>query len=212
MPVHVIDHPLIRDALAHIRSKDTRPEDLRPHVDRVAGMLVYEALRDLPTVAVPVQTPVEAATAQALAPEVRIAVVPILRAGLAMLEATLKCVPHAKVWHLGAYRDPETLKPVSYYNQLPSTFEGERVLMLDGMIATGGTIVAALQLVRQKRPLGVKLVTLLAAQEGIDNVLAAHPQVDVYLAAIDPELTHTRPAGVVVPGLGELSDRLYGTE
>lgn len=209
--MHLIDHPLVQQALTRIRDKATSGRELRFHVDRITAMLTYEALRDLPMARVEIETPFASATGSALPPEARIAIVPVLRAGLAMVEAALRCAPQAEVWHLGAYRDPESLKPVSYYNRLPRTFEGTRVLLLDGTIATGGTMIAAMDLIDEKQPVLVSVVTLVSAKQGLDNLLAAHPGLEVYVAAIDPELSTGRAAGRILPGVGELSDRLYGT-
>lgn len=206
--VTVIDHPLVQHKLSHLRSIQTGPKEFRELVQELAMLLCYEATRDLPLTDVMVETPIGPAQAKELEGK-KLGIVPILRAGLGMVDGLLSLIPAAKVGHIGLYRDPNTLTPVDYYCKLPPDAEERDIIILDPMLATGGSAVEAITLVKKAGCKSIKLVNLLAAPEGIKAVETAHPDVDIYIAAVD---SHLNEHGYIVPGLGDAGDRLYGTK
>jgi len=206
--VHVIDHPLIQHKITLIRDKNTGPKDFRDLVGEVAMLMAYEVTRDLVCETVEVETPIGQATGRQLAGK-KVGVVAILRAGLGMVDAVLKLIPAAKVGHIGLYRDPDTLRPVEYYCKLPPDVSERELILLDPMLATGGSACAAIQFAKDRGANSIKLVNLIAAPEGIRLVQQTHPDVDIYVAAVDQCLNSH---GYIVPGLGDAGDRLFGTK
>jgi uracil phosphoribosyltransferase len=206
--VVVIDHPLIQHKLSIIRNEETGSKDFRELVREVALLMAYEITRDLPLEDVDVKTPVAIAKCRQLAGE-KIGVIPILRAGLGMVEPILELYPTARVGHIGLYRDPNTLKPVEYYCKLPSDLPERDLIVVDPMLATGGSLVAAIDLVKRKGGKRIKVLSLIAAPEGIKVVQTAHPDVDIFTAAIDECLNEH---AYITPGLGDAGDRLFGTK
>jgi len=206
--VHVIDHPLIQHKITLIRDKNTGPKDFRDLVGEVAMLMAYEVTRDLVCETVEVETPIGQATGKQLAGK-KVGVVAILRAGLGMVDAVLKLIPAAKVGHIGLYRDPDTLRPVEYYCKLPPDVSERELILLDPMLATGGSACAAIQFAKDRGANSIKLVNLIAAPEGIRLVQQTHPDVDIYVAAVDQCLNSH---GYIVPGLGDAGDRLFGTK
>lgn len=210
--VFVSPHPLAQHKLTLLRRKETEPKKFREVISELAMMLVYEATHDLAMRAVSIATPLT--TTQSMAIAEKVGLVPILRAGLGMVEGAWKLLPQAEVWHLGLYRDERTLKPVSYYNKLPVAPTVELCLVLDPMLATGGSAIAAVDVLKQWGVTRIKFVGLLAAPEGIHALHAAHPDVAVHVAGIDERLTSTGdafPSGYIWPGLGDAGDRQFGT-
>jgi uracil phosphoribosyltransferase len=206
--VVVVDHPLIQHKLSMIRNEQTGSKDFRELVYEVAMLMAYEITRDLPLEEIEVQTPVAVAKCKRLAGE-KIGVIPILRAGLGMVEPILELYPTARVGHIGLYRDPQTLKPVEYYCKLPTDLPERELIVVDPMLATGGSVVAALDLIKRRGGKRIKLLSLIAAPEGIQAVQAAHPDVDIFTAAID---SHLNEHAYIIPGLGDAGDRLFGTK
>ncbi|KSU81849.1 uracil phosphoribosyltransferase [Fictibacillus enclensis] len=206
--VFVLDHPLIQHKLTHIRDVETGTKEFRELVDEVAGLMAFEITRDLPLEEVTIQTPVSEATMKVIAGK-KLGLVPILRAGLGMVDGILKLIPAAKVGHVGLYRDPETLLPVEYYVKLPSDVEERDFIVIDPMLATGGSAAAAIMSLKNRGAKNIKLMCLVAAPEGIDLIHRDHPEVDIYLAALDEKLNDH---GYIVPGLGDAGDRLFGTK
>ncbi len=204
--VHVSTHPLIQHKLARLRATDTPPPEFRELVAAISRSLAFEATADIRIKPVPVKTPLVETTAFELAEKVGF--VPVLRAGLGMAEAMLQAVPEASVWHLGLYRDHATLKPVTYYNKLPAKPDMDVALVLDPMLATGGSAIAAIDILKSHGTPRVKFVGLIAAPEGLKALQAAHPDVPIFLAALD---THLNEVGYIVPGLGDAGDRQFGT-
>ena len=204
--VSVSAHPLIRHKLARLRSVATPPPEFRELVAAISRALVFDATADVRLRAVPVNTPLVETTGYELGEKVGF--VPVLRAGLGMAEAMLQAVPEASVWHLGLYRDHATLKPVTYYNKLPAKPDMDVALVLDPMLATGGSAVAAIDILKAAGTTRVKFVGLIAAPEGVRALQAAHPDVPLFLAALD---THLNEKGYIVPGLGDAGDRQFGT-
>ncbi len=201
-------HPLILHKLTYIRDENTGNKNFRELVEEVSMLMAYEATRDLELIECEVKTPVAKTKSKVLAGK-KLGIVPILRAGLGMVEGIIKIVPHAKVGHIGLYRDPETLKPVSYYCKLPIDISEREIIVVDPMLATGGSAVAAIRKIEEHNPKGIKLMILIAAPEGIAEVQKECPDVDIYVAAIDEKLNDH---GYIVPGLGDAGDRLFGTK
>lgn len=206
--IHILNHPLLQHKLRILRDETTGTNEFRKVVSEIASLMTYEATRDLPTREVDVQTPVSVAHCQILAGK-KIAIVPILRAGLGMVDGVLEMLPTAKVGHIGLYRDPETLAPVEYYCKMPHDIAERDVIVLDPMLATGGSAVAAIQFLKNYECRSIKLMNILAAPEGIQAVRTAHPDVDIYVAAVDEKLNDH---GYIVPGLGDAGDRIFGTK
>lgn len=206
--VFVFDHPLIQHKLSIIRNVETGAKDFRTLVDEVSMLMAYEVTRDLPLEEVEVQTPLVTATCKQLAGK-KLGLVPILRAGLGMVDGFLRLLPTARVGHVGLYRDPETLKPVEYYCKLPSDLAERELIVLDPMLATGGSAAAAITFIKQRGGRHIKLMSLIAAPEGVKVVQEAHPDVDIYVAAVD---SHLNEHAYIVPGLGDAGDRLFGTK
>ena len=206
MPVQLVDHPLVHDALVALRDKRTTPEHFRRAATRISVLLAAEALRELPTSSTTVDTPLGPAAGRRLAPDV--VVVPVLRAGLGMLDAVLDLVPSARVGHIGLQRDELTAVASQYYAKLPASLDASYVLMIDPMLATGGSAVAALDLLGRAGAHVVRIVCIVAAPEGIALVEQQHPQVVIYTPVVDEGLNQHK---FIVPGLGDFGDRLYGT-
>ena len=206
--VKIVDHPLIQHKISLMRDRNTGTKEFRDLVSEIATLLCYEATRDLPTEEVEVETPIALARTHVLAGR-KLALVPILRAGLGMVDGVLEMLPTAKVGHIGLYRDPETLDPVEYYCKLPSDVAERDLLVLDPMLATGGSAIAAIEFIKKRGGKNIRLVNMIAAPEGIKAVREAHPDVDIYVAAIDQGLNEH---GYIVPGLGDAGDRLFGTK
>lgn len=204
----VIDHPLIQHKVSLIRDKQTGTKDFRELVEEIAMLMAYEVTRDLPLKEVEIETPVAKAKTKVISGKT-IGIVPILRAGLGMVDGILKLVPAAKVGHIGLYRDPETLQPVEYYCKLPADVGERDLIILDPMLATGGSACGAIALLKQRGVKNIKLVCLIAAPEGIKAVREAHGDVDIFVAAVDEKLNDH---GYIVPGLGDAGDRLFGTK
>jgi len=205
--VTVLDHPLIQDKLSMLRDKNTGHREFRNIVGEIAMLMCYEATRGFPSTTVEVETPV--ATAKCNVLDRKLALIPILRAGLGMVESMLQLLPTAKVGHIGLYRDPDTLLPVEYYCKLPDDIKERDVLLLDPMLGTGNTAAAAVQFIKEQKPRSVRFVCLLAAPEGIGVLTDAHPDLEVYTCAIDERLNEH---GYIVPGLGDAGDRIFGTK
>jgi uracil phosphoribosyltransferase len=206
--VHVLDHPLLQHKLSILRDKDTGVKEFREIVGEIAGLMCYEATRDLPTREVQIETPVATATCRVLAGK-KIAIVPILRAGLGMVDSIIALIPSAKVGHIGLYRDPETHHPVEYYCKMPPDISERDVLIVDPMLATGGSASAAIQFLKNYGCKSIKLMNIIAAPEGIAVVEKDHPDVDIYVAAVDEKLNDNK---YIVPGLGDAGDRIFGTK
>ena len=206
--VHILDHPLLQHKLTILRDERTGVKEFREIVAEVATLECYEATRDLPLEDIEVKTPVATGTFKHLAGK-KLAIVPILRAGLGMVDGILTLIPSAKVGHIGLYRDPETLAPVEYYCKMPSDISERDVIVLDPMLATGGSAVAAIQFLKNYGCHNIKLMNVLAAPEGIRAVREAHPAVDIYVAGVDEGLNDH---GYIVPGLGDAGDRIFGTK
>ncbi|HHV39469.1 MAG TPA: uracil phosphoribosyltransferase [Tepidimicrobium sp.] len=206
--VVVLDHPLIKHKLTFIRDKNTGSKEFRELVKEVSMLMAYEVTRDLPLVEIEIETPVTRTKAQVISGK-KLGIVPILRAGLGMVDGMLNLLPAAKVGHVGLYRDPKTLKPVEYYCKLPQDVEERDLIVLDPMLATGGSAVAAVDFLKRRNPNSIKLVTLIAAPEGIEAMEKAHPNIDMYVANIDEKLDED---AYIVPGLGDAGDRLFGTK
>jgi uracil phosphoribosyltransferase len=204
--VHVSGHPLIRHKLARLRATDTKPPEFRDLVAAISWVLFFEATHDVALRPVTVRTPLTETTCREIGE--KIGLVPVLRAGLGMADAMLQALPEASVWHLGLYRDHTTLKPVTYYNKLPAKPDMDLALVLDPMLATGGSAMAAIDILKASGVRKVKFVGLIAAPEGRDALRAAHPDVPMYLAALDDRLNEV---GYIVPGLGDAGDRQFGT-
>ncbi|MGE4271769.1 MAG: uracil phosphoribosyltransferase [Desulfitobacterium sp.] len=206
--VHVLDHPLIQHKLSLIRDENTGSKDFRELVEEVAMLMAYEVTRDFPLQDVEVKTPVATMKAKAIAGR-KVGLIPILRAGLGMVDGMLKLIPTAKVGHVGLYRDPETLKPVEYYCKLPTDVEERDLIVIDPMLATGGSATAAITFLKERGAKHIKLMCLIAAPEGIREVQSYHDDVDIFVAAVDD---HLNDHGYIIPGLGDAGDRLFGTK
>ena len=206
--VHVLDHPLIQHKLTFIRDENTGVKEFREMVDEVALLMTYEVTRDLSLQEVEINTPICKTKSKVLAGK-KIGVVPILRAGLGMVDGITSLIPSAKVGHIGLYRDPETLEPVEYYCKLPTDIHERDLIITDPMRATGGSASAAISFLKQRGAKHIKLMCLIAAPEGIERVQKDHDDVDIYVAAVDEKLNEH---GYIVPGLGDAGDRLFGTK
>jgi uracil phosphoribosyltransferase len=206
--LQVLDHPLIQHKLSLIRDEKTGSKEFRELVEEVAMLMAYEVTRDFPLQEIEVKTPVALAKAKVLAGR-KVGLVPILRAGLGMVDGMLRLIPAAKVGHVGLYRDPETLLPVEYYCKLPSDIAERDLIVIDPMLATGGSASAAITFLKDRGARNIKLMCLIAAPEGILAVQKAHPDVDIFVAAVDECLNDH---GYIIPGLGDAGDRLFGTK
>lgn len=206
--VMIFDHPLIQHKIGIIRDKNTGAKEFRELVEEISMLMCYEVTRELPLEEVEIETPVGPAKVNAICGK-KIGIVPILRAGLGMVDGMLKLIPTARVGHIGLYRDPETLNPVEYYCKLPSDIKDRELILLDPMLATGGSIIAGIQFLKDRGANNIKVMCLLAAKSGIEKVNKAHPDVDIYAASVDEKLNDH---GYIVPGLGDAGDRLYGTK
>ena len=206
--VIVIDHPLVQHKLSILRDRETGTKEFRELVEELAILLAYEVTRDLPLKETTVETPVATARVKTLAGK-KLGVVPILRAGLGMVDGITRLLPAAKVGHIGLYRDPATLRPVDYYCKIPSDISERDIIIVDPMLATGGSAVAAINAIKRHGCRNIKLVCLIAAPEGIEAVRKEHDDVDIYLACVDEYLNDH---GYIVPGLGDAGDRLFGTK
>ena len=207
LKVNVIDHPLIQHKLTLMRQKDTGTKDFRELLEEISMFMAYEITRDFPLKEVDIETPVAKCKSKVLAGK-KVGVVPILRAGLGMLSGVVNMIPAARVGHVGMYRDPETLKPVEYYCKLPSDVADRTLIVVDPMLATGGSASAALYLIKEKGAQSIILMCLVAAPEGVKVINEEHPDVPVYVAAVDEKLNEH---GYIVPGLGDAGDRIFGT-
>lgn len=206
--VFIADHPLIQHKLSILRDERTGTKEFRALIGEITMLLCYEAMRDLPLEAKKVKTPVDFADTKVIAGK-KLAFVPILRAGTGMLDAVLELVPSAKVGHIGLYRDPETLKPVTYYCKLPADISEREVFVIDPMLATGGSAIDAIDKVKEFNPKSIKFMGIIAAPEGIKALSEAHPDVDIFVSALDD---HLNDHGYIVPGLGDAGDRIFGTK
>ncbi len=205
--VHIMDHPLILHKLALIRNKDTGVKEFRETISEIATLLCYDASRNLRTKEVLVETPLTTAKCNVLADSV--AIVPILRAGLGMVDGILSLIPNAKVGHIGLYRDPETKQPVEYYCKLPDRIEEREVFIVDPMLATGGSAIAAVQFLKNYGARKINFLCIIAAPEGLDALHKAHPDVDIFCASLDEKLNDH---AYILPGLGDAGDRIFGTK
>lgn len=206
--VYVCDHPLIQHKLTYIRDENTTTKDFRELVDEVATLMAYEITRSIPLETVSVKTPVAQTESKIISGRM-LGLIPILRAGLGMVDGVLKLLPAAKVGHIGLYRDPETLQPVEYYTKLPTDVTERELIVIDPMLATGGSAIAAISVLKKLNCTQIKLMCLIAAPEGIKALQDAHPDVDLYVAAVDDYLNDH---GYIIPGLGDAGDRLFGTK
>ena len=206
--VYVFDHPLIQHKLTYIRDKNTGTKDFRELVDEVATLMAFEITRDMPLEEIEIETPVTTAKTKVLSGK-KLAIVPILRAGIGMVDGVLKLIPAAKVGHIGLYRDPVTLKPIEYYAKLPADVEERDFIIVDPMLATGGSAVEAINSLKKRGAKSIKFMCLIAAPEGVKVIQEEHPDVDIYIAALDEKLDDH---GYIVPGLGDAGDRLFGTK
>lgn len=204
----IADHPLIQHKVTLLRDKNTGSKEFRELIQEITELLCYEATRDLPLCEVEVETPITITKSKVIAGR-KLAFVPILRAGLGMVDGAIELVPAARVGHIGLYRDPETLKPVEYYCKLPVDIADRDVIVIDPMVATGGSAAAALQILKDKGVKNIKLMCLLSTPTGLEVVQKAHPDVDIFVAAIDEGLNEH---GYIVPGLGDAGDRIFGTK
>lgn len=206
--VHILDHPLIQHKLSIMRNKETGAKEFRELLEEISMLMVYEVTRDLPTEEVEVETPICVTRTKMLSGK-KIGIVPILRAGLGMVAGVTRLIPAARIGHIGLYRDPVTLQPVEYYCKLPADSENRELIVLDPMLATGGSASAAISFIKQRNCNNIRLVNLIAAPEGIKRIQHDHPDVDIYVAACDEKLNEH---GYIVPGLGDAGDRLFGTK
>lgn len=206
--VTIYDHPLIQHKLTLMRDKNTSSKDFRELVSEIAMLMCYEITRDLPTEEIEIETPICKTKSKTLAGK-KLAIVPILRAGLGMVDGVTKLIPAARIGHIGLYRDEETLKPVEYYCKLPKDISEREVIVVDPMLATGGSAIDAVTQIKLRNPKDIKFMGLIAAPEGIDAFTKAHPDVDVYCAALDERLNES---GYIIPGLGDAGDRIFGTK
>ena len=208
MKVNILDHPLIQHKLTQIRQKDTPTTQFRQMINEIGGLMVYEITRDLPLEQVEIETPVATTKANVIAGK-KMVVVPILRAGLGMVDGILKMIPSARIGHIGIFRDEETLQPVEYFAKFPDELDQRDIFIVDPMLATGGSAIAAINSIKQRGAKNIKLVCLVGAPEGVKAVNEAHPDVTIYLASLDEKLNDK---GYIVPGLGDAGDRIFGTK
>lgn len=204
----MMDHPLIEHKISYIRSKDVGTKEFREVIGEIAQLMCYEATRDLKMKEVEIETPVARTTGRVLDGK-KLAIVPILRAGIGMVDGMLSLIPAAKVGHIGLYRDPETLEPVEYYCKLPSDCEERQVFVVDPMLATGGSSAAAVSMLKEKGVKNIRFLCIIAAPEGVECMREEHPDVDLYIGALDERLNDH---GYIVPGLGDAGDRIFGTK
>ena len=208
MAVHVLDHPLIQHKLAILRDKNTGVKEFRALIGEIAGLMCYEATRNLPTEIVEVETPVAIAQCRMLSGKKQ-AIIPILRAGLGMVDTILDMMPSTKVGHIGLYRDPETHLPVEYYCKLPEDIDQRQIFVVDPMLATGGSAIAAIDYLKARGCKNIIMMNIIGCPEGVKAVQEAHPDVDLYLAAVDERLNEH---AYIIPGLGDAGDRIFGTK
>lgn len=206
--VNILDHPLIQHKLTQIRQKDTSTTQFRQMINEIGGLMVYEITRDLPLEQIEIETPVAKTKANVIAGK-KMVVVPILRAGLGMVDGILQMIPSARIGHIGIFRDEETLQPVEYFAKFPEELDQRDIFIVDPMLATGGSAIAAINSIKQRGAKNIKLVCLVGAPEGVKAINEAHPDVTVYLASLDEKLNEK---GYIVPGLGDAGDRLFGTD
>ena len=206
--VHIMDHPLVHHKLAVLRSKETPVKEFRELISEISGLMCYEATRNLPTEEVEVETPLMVAKCRMLSGK-KLAIVPVLRAGLGMVDSMVDLIPSAKVGHIGLYRDPETHLPVEYYCKLPEDIENRVVFVVDPMLATGGSAVAAIDFLKKRGCKNIVMMNIIGCPEGVKCVQEAHPDVDMYLAAVDEKLNDH---AYIIPGLGDAGDRIFGTK
>ena len=206
--VHILDHPLLQHKVSILRDENTGVKEFREVVSEIASLMCYEATRDLPLEDVEIKTPVAVAKVKSLAGK-KLAIVPVLRAGLGMVDGILTLIPSVKVGHIGLYRDPDTLEPVEYYCKMPTDIAERDVIILDPMLATGGSASAAIQFIKNYEVKHIKLMNIIAAPEGVERIRHDHPDVAVYCAALDERLNEH---GYIVPGLGDAGDRIFGTK
>lgn len=206
--VYVMDHPLIQHKIGFIRREEVGSKDFRAIVSEIAMLMCFEATRDLKLEEVEIKTPICSTTAKQLEGK-KLAIIPILRAGLGMVEGMLELIPAAKVGHIGLYRDPETLEPVEYYCKLPADCDEREVFVVDPMLATGGSCAAAIELLKEKGVKNIRFLCIIAAPEGVERMQREHPDVDMYIGALDE---HLNEHGYIVPGLGDAGDRIFGTK
>ena len=204
----ILDHPLVQHKVSHLRDRNTGTKEFKELVSEIATLLCYEATRDLPTEEVEIETPVAIAKTRVLSGR-KLALVPILRAGLGMVDGMLSLLPAAKVGHIGLYRNEETLEPVEYYCKLPSDIAERDVMVLDPMLATGGSAVDAITQIKKRGAKSIKFLAIIAAPEGLERLHTTHPDVDIYVAALDEKLNEN---GYIIPGLGDAGDRIFGTK
>ena len=208
MAVHVLDHPLIHHKLAVLRNKETPVKEFRELISEIAGLMCYEATRNLPTEEVDVETPVAIAKCRMLAGK-KLAIVPVLRAGLGMVDSMVDLIPSAKIGHIGLYRDPETHQPVEYYCKLPEDIGNRVTFVVDPMLATGGSAIAAIDFLKKHGCKQIIMMNVIGCPEGVAAVREAHPDVELYLAAVDERLNEHK---YIIPGLGDAGDRIFGTK
>ena len=206
--VQIMDHPLIKHKISYIRQENVGSRDFRAVVGEIAALMCYEATRDLKLQDVKINTPICETVGQELSGK-KMAVVPILRAGIGMVDGILNMIPAAKVGHIGLYRDPETFEPVEYYCKLPADCDEREVFVVDPMLATGGSSVAAIQMLKDKGVKNIRFMCIIAAPEGVERMTKAHPDVDLYIGALDDHLNEQK---YIVPGLGDAGDRIFGTK
>ena len=206
--VTVLNHPLIQHKLSILRNKDTGVKEFRELISEISGLMCYEATRNLPTEEVEVETPVAVAKCRVLAGK-KLAIIPILRAGLGMVDAMVDLIPSAKIGHIGLYRDPDTHMPVEYYCKLPEDIESRQVFVVDPMLATGGSAIAAIDFLKKRGCKNIIMMNVIGCPEGVKAVQEAHPDVDLYLAAVDEKLNDY---AYIIPGLGDAGDRIFGTK
>ena len=206
--IYVMNHPLIEHKISYIRRKDVGTKEFREVIGEIAQLMCYEATRDLKTKEVEIQTPIAKTTGRELDGK-KLAIVPVLRAGLGMVDGMLSLIPAAKVGHIGLYRDPETLEPVEYYCKLPADCDEREVFVVDPMLATGGSSSAAISMLKEKGVKNIRFLCIIAAPEGVRRMRESHPDVDLYIGALDEQLNEH---GYIVPGLGDAGDRIFGTK